>query len=282
MHASATGDEMPPGACRPAPQAPPAVCPPDVRADAGGELASLRSERAELQAMSHAVSHELRSPLGAILILSSLLTQECGPALDDQGRELLRRLTDCARSTVALMDRLLVLHRAAEQELAPVAVDLRATVQAVYAEQASQHAGPLPELVVHELPGLVADPALLRLLLANLLANAVKCSAGRAGARIEVAGSASGDEALFHVRDHGVGFDPRMAERLFTLFGHVHSQVQFPGAGIGLALVQRIARRHGGRVWAEGAPEQGATFHVALPRVPRQVVCTAGAAGAAE
>jgi signal transduction histidine kinase len=125
--------------------------------------------------------------------------------------------------------------------------------------------------VLGDLPAVVADQTLMHLLLGQLLSNAVKCTAGRPEPRIEVSGTADADETRFSVRDNGLGFDPAQGARLFRPFGRVHSQVDLPGTGLGLALVQRIARRHGGRAWAESTPGEGATFHVALPRTPRQI-----------
>ncbi|HTE07064.1 MAG TPA: ATP-binding protein, partial [Planctomycetota bacterium] len=184
----------------------------------------------------------------------------------DQGRELLRRLSECAQNTVTLMDRLLVLSRAGQHVMQPVVLDMKSEVEAAFTEQALRPGVALPSLVLGELPEVTADRTLVRLLLGNLLSNAVKCTAGRPEPLIEVRGSVDADEATYTVRDNGIGIDPKLSNRLFTLFGRVHSQADVPGAGVGLFIVQRIARRHGGRVWARSAAGDGATFHVALPR----------------
>jgi light-regulated signal transduction histidine kinase (bacteriophytochrome) len=240
----------------------PGKCPDDAQA--------LRDALAEAEATSHAIGHELRSPIGAILILSSLLAKDHADVLDEQGRELLRRLTECAQGTVTLMDRLLVLSRAGQHVLKPTTLDMKSEVESAFMEQALRPGGTLPALVLGELPEVVADRTLIRLLLGNLLANAVKCTASRAEPRIEVSGAQDADEVTYAVRDNGIGIDPRLAGRLFTLFGRVHSQAEVPGTGVGLVIVQRVVRRHGGRVWADCAPGPGATFHVALPRVSAQ------------
>ena len=122
---------------------------------------------------------------------------------------------------------------------------------------------------IHPLPAVLADRALLRLVLVNLLANAVKFTAGRAEAQIEIGrGPDAPGAAVIYVRDNGAGFDPRFAEKLFGVFQRLHSQEEFEGTGIGLANVQRIVQRHGGRTWAEGAVDAGATFYFSIPVPP--------------
>jgi signal transduction histidine kinase len=242
---------------------------PERQPQAEPDAAALREALAESEALCAAVAHELRSPIGAMSILGTLLSRESAHALDDEGRQILERLTECSRRTVTLMDRLVAYGRAGQQELKPVPLDMTAEVRAAFDEQVLQSAqGMTPALKVGELPVVVADQALMRLLLGNLLSNAAKCTAGRPEPTIEVSGEEHAGEVHYAVRDNGLGFQASQAPRLFTPFGRVHSQVELPGAGLGLAMVRRIARRHGGRAWAVGAPDRGATFHVALPREP--------------
>lgn len=250
---------------------------PPAPASEEAELRALREALAEAEKIPELIAHELRSPIGAMLILTSVIRQDCAGMLDENGRALLERLQGCVRGTAGLMERLTLFSHVRRVKLEPVAVDLHAEIRAAWASQTPPEGLPLPELTVHELPLVVADPALLRLLLVNLLANAVKCTARRKEPRVEVGeasaatGAGGASESCFFVRDNGMGFDPAHASRLFTLFGRLHAQAEVRGAGVGLAIVRHIVQRHGGRVWAEGHPYQGATFFVALPR-PRQVV----------
>ncbi len=239
---------------------------------------------AEAEALSNVVAHELRSPLGAMVTFGSLLAKGSGAALDENGRELLARLNGCAREITCILDRLGVFAEARQRELAPVALNLGAEVRAAFDLQTERSGAGRPGLSIHAPDEVWADPTLLRLLLANLLSNAILATAGRPDALIEVgqhgpaAASTSGTpagELVWFVRDNGIGFDGDQAVRLFQPFGRVHARTDDAGVGLGLAIVRSIARRHGGRAWAEGVPGVGATFYVALPRQPRQLASTA-------
>jgi light-regulated signal transduction histidine kinase (bacteriophytochrome) len=142
---------------------------------------------------------------------------------------------------------------------------MSALVGRVAANLQEQLQGRGVELAVGTLPDCVADAALLEQVLTNLLSNALKFTAGRPNARVEVGARNEGAEQIYFVKDNGVGFDMRYAERLFGVFQRLHSQAEFTGTGIGLSIVHRIIRRHGGRTWAEGALQQGATFYFSLP-----------------
>lgn len=231
--------------------------------------AELESANRELEAFTQSVSHDLRAPLRQIAGFTALLTQEAAPVLNDKARQYLADIADATTHMSALVDALLDLSRAGTAQLSAGAVDLSAIVRDVAAEETARLAGRAVEWVMAPLPAVRGDRTLLGQVFANLIGNAVKYTRTRPRARIQVGAMHSpeaGDVVIF-VRDNGVGFDPRQADRLFRVFERLHPPAEFEGAGVGLATVRRIVERHGGRVWAAGAVDQGATFFVALPRI---------------
>jgi PAS domain S-box-containing protein len=224
------------------------------------ELANL-----ELEAFSYSVSHDLKAPLRAIGGFAAMLTEEHGAFLDQEGLRLVGVIRDNTRKMGDLIDNLLNLSRLGRQEMKAEELNLSRMAQSVFKELAEENPGRRLELNLKPLPGAVGDRTLIRQVLVNLLANAVKFTRDREVADLEVGGCISGPEAIFYVKDNGVGFDMRYAEKLFGVFQTLHSRRDFEGTGVGLALVQRIIRRHGGRVWAEGKVDRGATFYFTLP-----------------
>ncbi|MCX7961792.1 MAG: PAS domain S-box protein, partial [Burkholderiales bacterium] len=220
----------------------------------------------ELESFSYTVSHDLRAPLRAIAGFAHLLREEAGGALGDEARRLLGRIEANAMHMGALIDGLLALSRYSRQPLHRTAVDVAAIVREALETLESEVRARNAEVLIGELPPCRADPLLLRQVYANLLSNALKYSAGRGRPRIEVGARREDDETVYFVRDNGVGFDMRYAGRLFGVFERLHSASEFPGIGIGLSTVRRIVERHGGRVWAEAAPDAGATFFFTLGR----------------
>ncbi len=228
--------------------------------------AALQSAHAELESFSYSVSHDLRAPLRAIAGFAHLLEHDYAPRLDDEGRRLLAVVRDNARHMGQLIDDLLAFSRLTRQEMRKEPVDVEALARQVAREIAA--AGGDGRAVVEirpALPPALGDRALLRQVLSNLLGNAVKFSRHQASPRIEVAGCVESGESVYSVRDNGVGFDMRHAEKLFGVFQRLHGEEEFEGTGVGLALVARIVQRHGGRVWAESAPGAGASFFFSLP-----------------
>lgn len=224
------------------------------------ELAErLAGANAELETFSYSVSHDLRAPLRGIDGFSRELLLEYEENLDERGRHYLHRIRAATKRMGTLIDDLLDLARIGRRPMRRDRVDVTDLARRVAAEVAERNAG--RALQWNIAPGLTAsaDPDLLRIVLENLLANAVKFSAPREPALIEVG---DGDGAFF-IRDNGVGFDPAHAGRMFAPFQRLHPSA-FEGTGIGLAIVQRVVHRHGGKVWAESAPEQGATFRFTL------------------
>ncbi len=224
----------------------------------------LEAANRELEAFSYSVSHDLRAPLRGIDGFSQALLEDYADTLDDQGRDYLRRVRSATQRMAGLIDDLLNLSRITRSELRREEVDLSAQAHSVV-EQLRQ-AQPERQVEFHIADGLTAqgDSRLLRIALENLIGNAWKFTGKTADAMIEFGLTRDGDEDIYFVRDNGAGFDMAYAGKLFGAFQRLHDVREFEGTGIGLATVQRIIRRHGGRVWAEGEPGRGATFHFTL------------------
>lgn len=218
----------------------------------------------ELESFSYSVSHDLRSPLRAIDGFSRILEEDHVARLDAEGLRLLSVIRECSQAMGRLIDDLLAFSRLGRKPLSATTVDMEALVAEVLGEVLPSGA-PRPEITTHPLPAAWGDAALLRQVWLNLLANAIKFSSKRELPELEVGGHSQGGENIYHVRDNGVGFDMRYYEKLFGVFQRLHREAEFPGTGVGLAIVQRVVARHGGRAWAEGVPEQGATFYFSLP-----------------
>jgi PAS domain S-box-containing protein len=239
----------------------------------GERTAQLQAINKELEAFSYSVSHDLRAPLRSIRGFSEVLIERHAGQLDERGREFLHRVCESCQQMDKLIADLLKLSRVNRSELQHQPVDLSALVESIGAELRRAEPDRHVELVVT--PGLraVGDERLLRVALDNLLRNAWKFTRNQPHPRVEFA-LADGATPAFFVRDNGAGFDMAYANRLFGVFQRLHSTSEFPGTGIGLATVQRIINRHGGRTWASGAVNQGATFYFTLPTVTVQDTAT--------
>jgi PAS domain S-box-containing protein len=225
----------------------------------------LRAVNQELESFSYSVSHDLRAPLRAIDGFSRMLLEDHGKELAGEAHRLLGVIRANTKRMGALIDDLLAFSRLGRKELRVQAVDMTALFSEV-ADEVRREARDRPlEIVVEGLPLAVGDRALLRQVVANLLQNAAKFTRGRSPARILVGAQPDGTEHVYHVSDNGVGFDMQYANKLFGVFHRLHRADEFEGTGVGLAIVQRIVHRHGGRVWAEATPEQGAKFFFTLP-----------------
>ncbi len=225
------------------------------------ELAALNKE---LAAFAYSVSHDLRAPLRGIDGFSQALLEDYADKLDAEGQDYLRRVRAASQRMGQLIDDLLKLSRVTRAQVRRETVDLSSLAQVVAAELEQREPERQVEFVIGE--GLITkgDARLLRVMLENLLGNAWKFTAKHPRTRIEFRVTQHKGESAYFVRDDGVGFDMAYADKLFGAFQRLHSADEFEGTGIGLATVQRIIHRHGGRVWAEGAEEQGATFYFTL------------------
>jgi light-regulated signal transduction histidine kinase (bacteriophytochrome) len=236
-----------------------------------GELAErsdqLVAANKELEAFSYSVSHDLRAPLRHISGFTELLLKSKGADLDSNRKRYLRLISDSAVKMGELIDALLVFSRMGRTEMLHTRVDLNSVVRMAQRDVMDADPSPTVRWVLNPLPQVAGDPSMLQLVFTNLLSNAVKYSRNRDDATVEVGcRDGNSDEAVVFVRDNGVGFDMTYASRLFGVFQRLHKAEEFEGTGIGLANVQRIVARHGGRVWAESEPGRGATFYVALPK----------------
>jgi signal transduction histidine kinase len=226
--------------------------------------AALLEANAELDAFSYSVSHDLRAPLRAIDGFSQILVREHTDQLPPDGHRYIGIVRRNALEMGALIDGLLALSRLGQQQLSKRTVDVQALCQRVVDELRSTPDGEAAVISVGTLPSARADPTLLRQVFVNLLSNALKYSRGRDPVRVEVGVSELQGETVYWVRDNGTGFDMRYADKLFKVFQRLHHADEYEGTGVGLALVARIVKRHGGRVWAEAVPDEGATFFFTL------------------
>ncbi len=226
--------------------------------------AELLAVNKELEGFSYSVAHDLRAPLRAIDGFSLAIVEDCGDRLRPEERAHLDRVRAAAARMGQLIDDMLNLARTARCELVRSRVDLSRTASEI-AEQL-QKSEPERKAAFAISPDLIVDgdPTLLRAVLENLLGNAWKFTSKRSHANIEFGHRAEAQQSIFFVRDNGVGFDMAYADKLFGVFQRLHDGSQFPGTGVGLATVQRILHRHGGRIWADSIAEQGATFYFAL------------------
>ena len=239
----------------------------ELNADLARRASQAEAANRELEAFSYSVSHDLRAPLHAVSGYASALAEEFAHRLDDEGRRYLERVRAGAARMDELIDDMLSLSRISRADLAARPLDVSALARVLLEELREREPARACRLDVQ--PGMqaLADAALLRIALTNLLGNAWKFSSKRESTVIEVGRLPSeGLMAVFFVRDQGAGFDPAHADKLFGAFRRLHSEKEFPGTGIGLATVRRVIERHGGNVWAEGTPGAGATFFFSLPR----------------
>jgi light-regulated signal transduction histidine kinase (bacteriophytochrome) len=217
-----------------------------------------------MESFCHSVSHDLRAPLRHINAYSAIVSEEFASKLSEEGQGYLQRIALASRRMGELIDDLLGLSRLSRAELQCVEVDLSQLCREIATELAERE--PMRQVRFIIASGIrgTGDPQLLRLLLYNLLDNAWKYTAQTAEPQIEVGVEQQQGETIYLVKDNGAGFDMAHAEKLFTPFQRLHREDEFSGIGIGLATVQRIVERHGGRVWGEGYPQGGATFRFTL------------------
>jgi len=227
-------------------------------------VAELEDVNQELERFSYTVSHDLRAPLRAIAGFATLLKEEHVSRLDPEGLRLLGVIHVNTERMGRLIDDLLSLSRLSRVPLARAPVDMTSVVAAVVADRKAAGSDDGVEIAVGSLPSVEADPALIKQVWERLIDNAVKFTAGVKGPRVEIGATTGNGSTVFTVRDNGVGLDMQYAEKVFEVFERLHPQSEYEGTGVGLAVVRRVVHRHGGRVWVESAPGQGATFSFTL------------------
>ena len=243
--------------------------------------AELEATNKELEAFTYSVSHDLRAPLRHIAGFSKMLTEECGESLAPEARHYLKRIQDGVQRMGTLVDDLLNLTRIGRHELRLQVTGIASIVKDVIAELGPDVENREIDWKIGELPYVEADPALLRVVFQNLLANAVKYTRPRQKTTIEIGRTDIDGEQVLFVRDNGVGFNMKYADKLFGVFQRLHRSEDFEGTGVGLATVHRVVQKHSGRIWAQAEIDQGATFYFTLgntqpDRVEKQMASAGG------
>ena len=226
--------------------------------------AQLEAANQELEAFSYSVSHDLRAPLRAVNGFAGIVLEDFGPQLPEAGRNHLERIRAGAQRMGVLIDDLLTFSRLSRQSVNRQTVNSTRIVNEVWDELKPQREGRQIEIKIGDLPACHGDAALLKQIWVNLISNAVKYTRGREPAIVEVGCARENGAEVFFVRDNGAGFDMKYADKLFGVFQRLHRADEFEGTGVGLAIVQRIVHRHGGRVWAEAEVNRGATFYFTI------------------
>lgn len=227
-------------------------------------LEALEVANKELEAFTYSVSHDLRSPLRAIHGYTKIISEDYGDKIDKEGKELMEGVMRNAIKMGQLIDDLLAFSRIGKKELQKEEIDMKALAETVLKDLTAS----LPEfhakIEILDLQKAVADQNLMTLVFTNLMSNAIKYSSSTKDPQITIGSKGQGNETIYYFKDNGVGFDMRYYDKLFGVFQRLHSAQEFEGTGVGLALVKRIIIRHGGRIWAEAKPGEGATFYFTL------------------
>jgi light-regulated signal transduction histidine kinase (bacteriophytochrome) len=223
--------------------------------------AQLETAKNELEAFTYSISHDLRAPLRHIAGFVGILMEDCAPQLDAEAKRHLARIQEGTRGMGVLVDELLALARIGRQALTYRPTMLNSLVDDVVTMLKPDSEGRQVEWKISTLPQIDCDPTLMRQVFQNLISNALKYSRGRIPAIIEIGHLEENGQTIIFVRDNGAGFSMKYADKLFGVFQRLHRTEEFEGTGVGLATVQRIVQKHGGRAWAEAELDQGATFY---------------------
>lgn len=241
--------------------------------DLNGVTEELKEERRklelsnkELEAFSYSVSHDLRAPLRAIDGFSKFIVEDYSDKFDDEGKRLLKVIRENANKMDRLIADMLNLSRLSRSEINLTSVEMRALAEAMYLEIATQEEKELFEIDIKELPNIEADSTLMKQVWQNLIGNALKYSHKSEQKKIEIGSEELDNKIVYWIKDYGAGFNEKYISKIFGVFQRLHSEKEFEGTGVGLAIVQRILHRHGGEIWAKGEVNQGATFYFSLPK----------------
>ena len=229
------------------------------------QSAELAAAYHDLESFSYSISHDLRAPLRSMDGFAEVLESDFAEQLGEEGRRIVGIIRAGSQKMDELIVSLLEFSRAGRSALQLDRVDMTLLADAAAKEVRVLYTGPEPQIEISELPPADADPVVIRQVWCNLIGNALKYSAKRARPKIRVSGRIDNGETVYQVEDNGAGFDMRYADKLFGVFQRLHRTEDFSGTGVGLAIVQRIVARHGGRIWAKGSPDAGACFQFALP-----------------
>ncbi len=223
----------------------------------------LKEVNTELEAFTYSVSHDLRAPLRAINSYTQILAEDYEKVIDADGMKVLEIIRYNTKKMGALIDELLSFSKLGRKEIERTAIDMNELVESVVADSkriTENHA----TITISPMPSVKADYTLLHQVIFNLVSNAIKYSSKKENPLIEIFAKQQKDKTVFVVKDNGAGFDMRFADKLFGVFQRLHSEKEFEGNGVGLAIVQRIIAKHGGRIWGEGKQNEGATFYFTL------------------
>ena len=226
----------------------------------------LESANKELEAFSYSVSHDLQAPLRAISGFAEAVSEDYAPQLDDEGKRYLGIIQESSNKMMRLIDDLLSFSRLGRQQMTETDIDITGLAKEVYEELNAQTSNRKIRFIVRDCPAVHGDKAMMRQVLVNLIANAIKFTRTKQEAVIEFGYLSEPGNHAYYVRDNGVGFDMQYSDKLFGVFQRLHSASEFEGTGVGLALVNRIIARHGGTVWANGEIDSGATFFFSVPQ----------------
>lgn len=226
----------------------------------------LNASKKELDTVIYSMSHDLRAPLRAIDGYSRILEQDYAATLDEEGLRILNIVRSSTKYMDELISNLLMLSRVGSCDLASGTIDMNALVNSVIQELSTPGIKDQFKFSITDLPASMGDPALIRQVWMNLVSNSIKFSRPKTKPEINISGFEDPDQCTYRIKDNGVGFNPKYRDKLFELFQHLHKTTDFKGTGIGLTIVQRIILRHGGRIWGDGLPNEGAEFSFTLPK----------------
>jgi signal transduction histidine kinase len=230
------------------------------------QAVQLEAANKDLESFSYSVSHDLRAPLRAIDGYSNILRERCGDKLGDENNRVLGKIIENTQRMETLIKDLLAFSQLGRRPVSAAEIDMDALAREVIDELRSAPGEQVPQCVLKPLPAGWGDRSLIRQVWLNLVSNAIKFTGTREVPSIELGGTSEETRNVYYVKDNGAGFDMRYYDKLFGVFQRLHSAKEFPGTGVGLAIVQRVVAHHGGRAWAEGKPGEGATFYFALPK----------------